>query len=45
MAEQFMGDEFDNSNILMRRKIKKKRIINAPMMAGAQGSQEQMMQQ
>jgi len=27
MAEQFMGDEFDNNNMMMKRKIKKRRII------------------
>jgi hypothetical protein len=52
MAEQFMnqGEEFDNSNMLMKRKIKKRRIIQAPMMGGPtpmgpQGSQDSMMQQ
>jgi hypothetical protein len=36
MAEQFInpGEEYDSSNVLMKRKIKKRRIIQAPMMGG-----------
>jgi hypothetical protein len=36
MAEQFInpGEEYDNNDLLMKRKIKKRRIIQAPMMGG-----------